>query len=155
VKASGLRRYFEKVDQSSPLFLHTPSRRKFRLGSTNADRLKSRALICNRCNSALTQPYDRAWQRLSESAAQLLDGQTNVSYIDLGRVFPIHRKQMAVDLQLYFVKLFSCRIVEHNVPIDVAPFANALREKRALESVYIALAVLPAGTKKRVAGVSA
>ncbi len=154
VKASDLRRYFGSVSQKMPLFYHTSKHHNVRLGSTNADRLKSKALICNRCNSSLTQPYDRAWERFSAYLEQRFAQSPNLGYVDLGRVFPAHSKRSAVDLQLYFVKLFGCRIVEESVPIDTTSFADALINRKVLNSIYLGFALLPDGTGKRVAGVT-
>lgn len=154
VKASDLRNHFGRVDQRMPLFLHTSHRRNVRLGSTNADRLKSKALICNRCNSALTQPYDRAWEHFSEYVQRELSHSPALGYIDFGRVFPVHTRRMAINLQLFFVKLFGCRIVEDSVPIEIEPFAHALIHGKPLPSVHLGLAIIPTETDKKVAGVS-
>lgn len=154
IKASDLRRYFGSVSQKMPLFYHTSQRHNVRLGSTNADRLKSKALICNRCNSGLTQPYDRAWERFSSHLEHRYIPSPNLGYIDLGHVFNVHTKRSAINLQLYFVKLFGCRIVEENVPIDTQPFAYALLNATALNTIHLGFSLLPDGSGKKVAGVT-
>ncbi|CAM3221001.1 HNH endonuclease 5 domain-containing protein [Burkholderia ubonensis] len=154
VKASDLRNYFGPVSQKTPLFFHTSRRRNVRLGSVKADLLKSKALICNRCNSSLTQPYDRAWDRFSDYLRRHFMPLPNLGYVDLGRIFPHHTRCAAIYLQLYFVKLFGCRIIEEDIPIDIRPFANALLNAKTLESVTLGFAFLRDDTGKRSAGVT-
>lgn len=154
IKASDLRRYFGLVSQKIPLFYHTSQRRNVQLGSTNADRLKSKALICNRCNSSLTQPYDRAWERFSSYLEHRYIQAPSIDYINLCNVFNVHAKRSAASLQLYFVKLFGCRLIEENVPIDIKPFSNALLNATPLSTIYLGFAFLPDGSGKKIAGVT-
>lgn len=154
VKASDLRKYFGPVSQKIPLFFHTSQLRNVRLGSTNAARLKSKALICNRCNSSLTQPYDRAWDRFSDFIQRRFLPSPNLGYVDLGSIFPRHSKRAAIHLQLYFVKLFGCRIIEENIPIDTRPFAKSLLDASPLETVNLGFALLAGEAGKKVAGVT-
>ena len=42
-----------------------------------------------------------------------------------------------LDVHLFFVKWFGCRIVEDQMPIDVGPFALSLRERTAHPNVYL------------------
>jgi hypothetical protein len=51
-------------------------------------------------------------------------------------------------VHLYFVKIFGCAIVEHEIPIDIDPFRRALREGIAHPNVWISIGLntgLPTG----------
>ncbi|MEQ1765994.1 MAG: hypothetical protein ABL859_01075, partial [Methylotenera sp.] len=64
-KASDLRALFGKRSQQNPLFFHTLKDINQRVPSINSNLLKSKALLCSRCNNERTQPHDRAWEKLS------------------------------------------------------------------------------------------
>lgn len=44
-----------------------------------------------------------------------------------------------LDVHLYFVKTFGCRIVEDGIPIDIKPFRDALTKGEAHPQVFIAI----------------
>src|SRR5262245_30288884 len=67
-KASDLLSLFGLPSQKNPLYFSTDKRRNRRVGSLKSDTLKFSNRICEKCNSATTQPHDYAWQRLSETA---------------------------------------------------------------------------------------
>jgi hypothetical protein len=51
-------------------------------------------------------------------------------------------------VHLYFVKIFGCAIVEHEIPIDIEPFRRALQEGIAHPKVWISIGIntgLPTG----------
>lgn len=81
IKESDLRSYFGDISQKCPIFFHTKDKRNIPVGSLKSKRFKSDALICNRCNSALTQPYDRAWETLSIYLRSEEYGPTQFTYI--------------------------------------------------------------------------
>lgn len=66
IKASDLKLYFPDVSQKKPLYLHSAKRRNKEIGSIRSSHLKSNALLCKKCNNELTQPYDKAWEKLSK-----------------------------------------------------------------------------------------
>lgn len=94
--------------------------------SERSKRLTSDALICAPCNNALTRPYDLAWDALSGHMQANWPLIRRRGYIDLSAVFPGRTRKEALNVHLYFVKLFGCRIVEHGLTIDIGPFARAL-----------------------------
>lgn len=139
LKASDLKSHFGRISQTAPVYYHAKGRKNIPVGSTQSTRLKSKALICNNCNSSLTQPYDQAWEKLSlylrtNWAILQRNGRLNLS-----KVFPGATGESRLDVHLYFVKLFGCKIVEDNVPIDITEFSNCLQRRVAHSDVYIAI----------------
>ena len=55
------------LGDSGPLYLHNDKRRNRKIQSINSKLVKFSPSICNTCNSARTQPHDRAWEILSEA----------------------------------------------------------------------------------------
>jgi hypothetical protein len=104
-----------------------------------SDRLKSKALICQYCNSTRTQPHDKAWEKLSEylrANHQLLKTR---KHIRLDKVFPGSVKSSMLDVHLYFAKLFGCRIVEHRIPINITPFLEAILQQKPHPKLFLSL----------------
>ena len=156
VKASDLKSLFGDPSQADPLYFHTSAIKNFKIGSLKAKVLKSPALICKRCNSATTQPHDRAWQRLSEA---LRSSQPPIAAGDIlrpNRIFPYDTAREMRNVHLYFLKLFGCRIIDGSVPIDTADFGNAILQRRSHPNVYLAFGPTPdlLLDKDRVAGMS-
>ena len=44
-----------------------------------------------------------------------------------------------LNVHLYFVKLFGCRVEEDHVPIDIEPFSQAILQGKAHPKVHLAL----------------
>lgn len=138
LKASDLRAIFGHVRQTQPVFRHSGSRRNVAVKGLNADLMKSSALLCARCNNERTQPYDRAWERLSAflRSRRQIRGRDR---IDLGKVFPgaVHKSMLYVHL--FFVKLFGCLIAENSIPIDLIGFSSSILSSTAHPKVYLAI----------------
>jgi hypothetical protein len=149
VKASDLRKYFGSVTQREPLYFHTKIKRNIRFGSIKSRLLKSKALICNNCNSSLTQPYDRAWESLfyyiSVNWLKLL----KTKQINLKNVFPGHSNKSLLFVHLYFVKIFGCKIVENSIPIDINVFSNSILNQTSHQDIYIKIGSIDYGVKHK------
>ncbi len=155
LKASDLKSYFGHVDQKSPLYFHTSKKKNIPVGSIKkSKRLKSNALICNQCNSSLTQPYDRAWEQLSEYLRANWEQAHNSRKVNLTKVFPGNVRKSLLYVHLYFVKLFGCRIVEDGVPIDISSFQTALLRSKSHKNIYLAIGPLPGNIDHKYAGLT-
>ena len=154
VKASDLRKYFGSVTQRKPLYFHSKLKRNIRFGSIKSRLLKSKALICNNCNSSLTQPYDRAWEKLfyyiRENWLKLLKSKQ----INLKKVFPGYSNKSILFVHLYFVKIFGCQVVEHSIPIDIITFSNSLLNQISHPDIYIKIGSIDYGVKHKHAGLT-
>src|SRR5262249_26228062 len=111
--------------------------------SLNSTILKSPIKICEHCNSARTQPHDLAWAEMSQwlRANPLRKGQV----IRPNRIFPYDTRRKMLNVHLYFLKLFGGMIGEgakkeaegaEKIPIDIAPFADAIMQGRAHNEVF-------------------
>jgi hypothetical protein len=154
VKASDLRKYFGPVTQRKPLYFHTKIKRSIRFGSIKSNLLKSKALICNKCNSSLTQPYDRAWEKLSSDINHNWLKLIKNKQINLKKVFPGYSNKSLLYIHLYFVKIFGCQIVENSIPIDISSFSYSLLNQTSHPDIYIKIGSINYGVKYKHAGLT-
>jgi hypothetical protein len=119
-----------------------------------SDKFKFDSKLCNECNSSLTQPHDKAWEKLSAYLQKNFPRISQVRRIDLSRVFPGATARSLLDVHLFFLKIFGCIIAEHNVPIDIAPFANALQNGTPHPNVYLAFDSSVGVTRHKFAGIT-
>jgi len=151
-KASDLRSLFGIPTQAKPLYFHTAGRKNVKLPTLKAPELKFTAPICNRCNSARTQPHDFAWQRLSETLRAREPPIAAGTSVRTNRIFPYNTARAMLNVHLYFVKVFGCLILEGKIPIDIAPFSEAILQERPHPNVYLAFGPTPAPRAERMAG---
>ena len=140
IKASDLRAIIDHAP-NKPFYFHDNKHKNLKVQSVKADCLKFSNVICHACNSARTQPYDRAWDAFSQSMQerQLSVGQA----LRINRIFPYDTKHHMRHVHLYFVKIFGCAIVEYDVPIDIRGFSTAIRNDRLHPNVYLAFGPRP------------
>ena len=154
IKASDLKSIFGEVSQKTPLYFHTSKTKNVPVGSIKrSSRLRSNALLCNDCNSSLTQPYDKAWETMSaylrNNWGQIsASGKVNLSNVFLGNV----RKSL-LNVHLYFVKIFGCSVVADGVPIDITPFRKSLLLGKPHKNVYLAICHRPGQIEHKYAGI--
>jgi hypothetical protein len=143
-KASDLKALFGAPSQKDPLYFHSnarpgvPARRNLPIGSLKSDALKYTHRICLACNSARTQPHDRAWAYGAAELRGALPRLLKRGSFRANWLFPYDTRRGMRDLHLYFVKLFGCQIVEGGIPIDIGSFAQAILEGRPHANLYLA-----------------
>jgi hypothetical protein len=124
------------------LFLHTARKRNERVQGLNSDKLKYQSRLCSYCNSARTQPHDIAWQTLSNYLR--LPGRLSAgSTIDLADVFADQWSSSMLNVHLYFLKLFGCRIADGGVPLPLPEFGECIRNGSPHPKVYLAFHAEP------------
>lgn len=152
VKASDLKSLFGAVTQNDPLYFHNDNKKNIPVGSLKSKRLKSKALICNNCNSSVTQPYDRAWGELSGFLNKNIKKIKQNGKANLSKIFPGSVKNSMLHVHLYFLKLLGGIITENNVPIPITDFSESILHGFAHEHIYIAFGENPAKSQINHAG---
>ena len=139
IKASDLKLVFRNISPEKPIFMHNDKRINRKIESVGSDRLKSLALICSKCNSELTQPYDIAWEKFSSfiNCHYLVIHSGKKIY--LHKIFPGSVTRSILYIHLYFVKLFGCVIIEKQIPIDIRPFSEAILSQTAHPNLFLAI----------------
>lgn len=154
LKSSDAKATFGVLTQARPIFLHTATERNKRVQTLRSLELCFKDKLCEACNTKLTQPYDRAWERFSSTlrgrASRLRPGDR----IRANGTFPYDTKRQLIKVQLFFVKLFLGMIVEGDVPIPTESFRQALRNGTPHPNVYLKLGLLGVFNGRPVAGAS-
>ena len=140
-KRSDLREVFGAPTQSAPIFYHDGIRKNRRLGSLNADVLKSSARLCANCNNARTQPYDFAWAAFSKALRKRQPKLTAGMSFRANTVFPYDTARQMLFIHLYFVKLFGCHIEAFGMSLDIKGFSSAILNNSAHPNVYLKFVV--------------
>jgi hypothetical protein len=154
VKASDLRMHFGGVSQMKPLYYHSSIKKNIPVGSINNKRFKSKALICSHCNNQRTQPFDIAWEKLHKYLSSNWKEIEKNKKIDLSKVFPGNVKRSMIDVHLFFVKIFGCRIMENLIPINIGLFSRSLMNRLSHPHVYISIGSTMGNPKSKYAGIT-
>lgn len=151
IKRSDLASLFPNVTQADPLFVQKQSLRNHQVGSLRSSKLTHSAKLCASCNNSLTQPHDRAWERLSNAMHARNPRLQSGSVFRAQLAFPNHTHFNLLLVHLFFVKSFGCMIKSGGVNIPLAPFADAISRGRAHPQVYLKFGC---GVDENVAAVS-
>jgi hypothetical protein len=137
LKRSDLSKIYKGVSQKHPLYFHTGAKKNIPIGSLNNERFKSKALLCSDCNNRLTQPYDKAWEKFSGSLQDNFVIYRKSRKIDTKKIFPGASEKSLLDVHLFFLKLFGCRIKEHQIPIDINEFSQCILKRSQHPNVFL------------------
>jgi hypothetical protein len=139
-KRSDLLAVLGKPTQAEPFYYHDIEEPNRPVRGLDAKILKSPVRICTECNSTRTQPHDRAWESMSERlrARRLKVG----DWVRNNRIFPYDTRTKMKNVHLFFLKLTGCMLSEakanaYEVPIDIAPFSEAIMSGRAHPEVHL------------------
>lgn len=119
------------------MYFHDGERRNQRIGSIKSDKLTYDVRLCGYCNNERTQPYDRAWECLSKYLRERQPAVRPGMIIQLNRPFPGATRESMLRVHLYFLKLFGCMIVEHQIPIDIDQFSHSLMHELPHPNVWL------------------
>lgn len=160
IKASDIRSIFPEITQENPVLLHTSNDQNFPVGSAKSDKFKFKAPICEKCNTNRTSPHDKAWENVSKHLLQYdLERRGNLS-IRMTKIFKSNIYMNALNVHLFFVKLFGCRIIESGIPVEITSFSCSimnntpnpylfLRFKKAIGNSLKSLSISPVHVEKK------
>lgn len=137
VKRSDLAFLFTNVTQASPIFIQKQQELNTKVGSLKSKKLTHLAKVCSNCNNNITQPHDRAWQRLSRAMHLHTPKLQPGAAFRANRAFPNYTHLNMLRVHLFFLKAFGCMIKSGAVGIPLAPFADSILRGRAHPNVYL------------------
>jgi hypothetical protein len=125
-----------------PFYYHDPNRANQIVQSISSRLLKSAVPICANCNNARTQPHDLAWEWMSGWLRTHSPPLRVGNLVRANRIFHHDTRKQMLNVHLYFVKLFGSMICEglqkgNKIPIDVAPFADAIMKNKPHPEVFL------------------
>lgn len=138
------------ISQKNPIYFRSLGKKAKPVGSSKSDTVKFKHKICDYCNSTRTQNHDNAWKDFSAYLFSNIKRLARDQKVDLSRIFPGKTNKSKVDLQLYFVKLFGCIIVEHNLPIEIESFSQAICSNTAHNHLYLEFILLPDKMQQKI-----
>lgn len=141
-KASDIRRAI-RLSQQQPAYLHLNLEATNKeIGSAKSKALQFPKSLCGYCNHTRTQRYDRAWECLSDYVRANWREIRERGSLDLAVPFgnAVERERATLDVHLYFLKLFGCKVVQDQEPIDLPTLAACLMNRQAHPeiSLYVA-----------------
>lgn len=142
-KRSDLRAVFGTATQANPLHYRDDKGIRRKIGSLDAKLTKFPDKICEHCNSARTQPHDRAWQTLSEALRTRKPKLVPGMNVRANRIFRYDTGRQMLNMYLFFIKQFGGVILEGSAPIDIAPFAAAIMNNKAHPGVFLKFCCSP------------
>lgn len=103
--------------------------------------------VCSQCDNAGTQVYDEAWRRLSSYLHANWREITARGSFDLSKVFGNETAKQAIRVQLHFVKVLGCKLLEDGIRVDLETFSEALMAGTAHPDVTLLVtsSLVPAG----------
>jgi hypothetical protein len=130
-----------------PLYLHNDQRRNRKVQSINSKLLKFSASLCNACNSARTQPHDRAWETLSEALRTRKPRIRAGDIIRADRIFRSNTSQQMLNVHLFFAKALGCEIVENGITVTPAidTIAHAIMQGKPHPNLWLAFSAAKRG----------
>lgn len=134
-KASDLRQTFGSITPQTPVYFNSHDVRNRKLVSAKTKQVKSARVLCRRCNDTRTQSFDHDWSVLSAELARRAKRVSGDKRIKLRKLFPGRAREAALNIHLYFTKLFGCRIVSEKIPVPIEPFRVAIETNKPCEGL--------------------
>ena len=148
VKASDVRAIFPGLSQHAPAYRQSSVRMNEPVKGAQAPVLKFRPSLCQHCNNARSQPWDRAWEALGKGVREAKPSLRRGSRIPLNSIFPNGRRESMANVHRYLTKLMGCIAVEYAVPMPVASFANSLMTGVPEQSLRLVFVHIPSESMK-------
>jgi len=138
IKRSDLKLLIGDPTQQNPMhWFEGRDSRSVKVGSIKSKKLHFENKICSKCNNVRTQNADQAWQRLSEYINKHIDDIRVHGKVSLSDAYAGPNQEFKIDLQLFFVKLLGCYIIDVKVPVSLVPLAQSIIDREACPSVYL------------------
>lgn len=151
VKASDVRAIFPGLSHHTPAYRQSSQRLNEPVRGAKSPILKFKPSLCQHCNNARSQPWDRAWESLERGVREARPALRRGSRIPLATIFPSSRRESMMNVHQYFTKLIGCIAVEYAVPLPVQSFAQHLRDGVPDPSLRLVFVHIPAhSTRARI-----
>jgi hypothetical protein len=104
-----------------PYFIGSGGRR--RIPSANSRLATFGKVLCGDCNSARTQPFDRAYEAFSTWVNNAGETIMTMDKLDFTVIYGPNFQPSVLDLQKYFLKHFGCKLASdhYHIPAGLAP----------------------------------
>jgi hypothetical protein len=149
-KVSDLVQHIGQISEVSPIVRWPDGKRKQYVKSKKSPKLTFETLICASCNNKRTQPYDKAWEVLSNYFYKNREQIIGRGQWEPKKVFPGSSKKALINVHLYFLKWFGCKSKDFGVPLDYSVLADNILSGTPNSNFYLKFGNtpgLPVGTR--------
>jgi hypothetical protein len=136
-KQSDLRAVLGTPTPGNPFYYHDGAAKNRQVRSYRADFLKSPSRLCAPCNNRRTQPYDHAWERLSDWLRNRQPPLKVGDVIRADRIWAQSATKQMRHVQLYFAKLTGCHLVEAGINFDRMSLAQSILTGKGNPYIYL------------------
>jgi len=143
IKRSDIKQILGEASQSKPIYVHDDKQRNKKIQSTNAKIFKGEKDLCAKCNNELTQPYDKAWERLSSYLNSNWSTILDNGGFRMSKAFPYKSRIGMLGVHLYFAKLFGCAIKEGIASMDIKQLADGIKSFETVPNFWLAIGPTP------------
>lgn len=143
VKRSDLKAVFGPIGANAPLYVHNAFKQNIRAQGLKSEALKFKNPLCAKCNNERSQPYDRAWSQLSAHIRNRIPPVKAGGVVRAYRAFAMNSSEEMRRVQLYFVKLFGCSVIEAKAPINLSSFSSAFVRGKFHKDVFLRFGYVP------------
>lgn len=151
IKKTDLEILFSGVTQKRPVFGRAGQHNIEKMGTLKSKKFHFDSRLCRNCNSSLTQPLDRAWDKLSKYLHKNMASNKLRGSIKLHKIYPGCVNESMLNAHLFFIKSFGCYAAESNMSVPIVEFADCIKNSSAHPSIYIGFGYLQKETKKNMA----
>ncbi|MBX9150082.1 hypothetical protein [Rhodococcus qingshengii] len=127
-----------------------------RINGVNSQRVKFRKNLCAPCNNARSQPFDRAYDKLSNYVDEHIETVADRESLNMFEIYPGQDGDTQIlNLAQYFMKYLGCRIDNsgYRVPRQIVRFCDDASFMPQVEIVFFRDAALSLSTRiDRAAG---
>ena len=141
IKKSDLNGLYLQVSQKEPIHKRRDGSIVKPIGSIKSSGFHYEKVICTECNNSKTQKFDRSWEVLSDYFRKNWSDIKQANRFCLSSVFPENELSEMVNVQLFFVKLFGCKLKESKAAFALSNFSRALNEAGEHSSIYLSFGV--------------
>ncbi len=139
IKKSDLKLLYPYATQKKPIYCIRNGKLQKKIGGIKSKSFMFDSLLCKECNNHRTQPHDKAWERLSSYLYKNWMKVQSDGYIDLYDVFRSDYIHEMLQVQLFFTKIFGCKISESLSPIDLNIFSQSILDEQEHPYLYISI----------------
>jgi hypothetical protein len=143
IKRSDIKQVVGEASQGKPIYMHDAKKRNKIVQSTNAKIFKGEKDLCSKCNNELTQPYDKAWEKLSAYLNSNWSDVIEKGAFRMSKVFPNDTRAGMLGVHLFFSKFLGCSIKEGGVSLETKVLADGIKDCKPVPKFWMAIGPTP------------
>ena len=137
IKKSDLKALYPNTTQDSPINHSRNGVKKRPIRSIKSKAFKYEKVICEDCNNSKTQAYDETWEVLHKYLSGHWSEIIKNDGFYLDKIFQCETEKKMKNVQLFFIKLFGCKIKQSGKSNALSDLSKSLLMSEEHPNVYI------------------